>query len=79
MTTIQVKASRSYEVKIGRGLLTSLGEEAARLIRGRTAAIVSDSNVAPIYLDRVKTSLEAAGFRTCEFVFPAGEKTEKLI
>ena len=76
MTTIQVKASRSYEVKIGRGLLASLGGEAADLVRGRTAAIVSDSNVTPLYLDRVKTSLEAAGFRTCEFVFPAGESSK---
>ncbi len=76
MTTIQVKASRSYEVKIGRGLLTSLGEETAQLIRGRTAAIVSDTNVAALYLDRVKTSMEAAGFRTCEFVFSAGEPSK---
>lgn len=76
MTTIQVKASHAYEVKIGRGLLSSLGTEAAELIQGRAAAIVSDSNVAPLYLDRVKASLEAAGFRTCEFVFPAGESSK---
>ena len=71
MTTIQVKASRSYEVKIGRGLLSSLGTEAAGLIQGRKAAIVSDSNVAPLYLEKVTASLEGAGFRTCSFVFPA--------
>ncbi len=73
MTTVQVKASRSYEVKIGRGLLDTLGVEAAGLVKGRSAAIVSDSNVAPLYLDREKARLEEAGFRTCEFVFPAGE------
>ena len=76
MTTIQVKASRSYEVKIGRGLLSSLGREAADLVRGRTAAIVSDSNVAPLYLNQVKTSLEEAGFRACSFVFDAGESSK---
>ncbi|MBR2491627.1 MAG: 3-dehydroquinate synthase [Ruminiclostridium sp.] len=76
MTTIQVKASRAYEVKIGRGLLSSLGTEAAGLVTGRSAAIVSDTNVAPLYLDRVKTSLTEAGFRTCEFVFPAGESSK---
>ena len=76
MTTIQVKASRSYEVKIGRGLLASLGREAADLVRGRTAAIVSDSNVAPLYLNQVKTSLEEAGFRACSFVFDAGESSK---
>ena len=76
MTTVQVKASRSYEVKIGRGLLETLGHEAAGLVKGRSAAIVSDTNVAPLYLDRVKTSLEKAGFRTCAFVFPAGESSK---
>ena len=76
MTTVQVKASRSYEVKIGRGLLEPLGHEAAGLVKGRSAAIVSDTNVAPLYLDRVKTSLEKEGFRTCAFVFPAGESSK---
>ena len=73
MTTVSVRASRSYEVKVGRGLLDTLGAEAAALLKGRTAAIVSDSNVAPLYLDRTKASLEQAGFRVCSFVFPAGE------
>ena len=73
MRTVSVKASRSYEVKISRDLLKTVGAEAASLIKGRTAAIVSDSNVAPLYLEQTKASLESAGFRTCSFVFPAGE------
>lgn len=68
-----MKASRSYEVKIGRDLLKTVGGEAASLIKGRTAAIVSDSNVAPLYLEQTRASLESAGFRTYSFVFPAGE------
>ena len=73
MRTVSVKASRSYEVKIGRDLLKTVGAEAASLMKGRAAAIVSDSNVAPLYLEQTKASLESAGFRTCSFVFPAGE------
>lgn len=73
MRTVSVKASRSYEVKIGRDLLKTLGAEAASLLKGRAAAIVSDSNVAPLYLEQTKVSLESAGFRTCSFLFPAGE------
>jgi 3-dehydroquinate synthase len=73
MTTVTVKASHTYEVKIGRGLLDTLGQETASLIKGRSAAIVSDSNVAPLYLHRARVNLEEAGFRVCEFVFPAGE------
>ena len=68
MTTVTVKASQTYEVKIGRGLLETVGQETAALLKGRQAAIVSDTNVAPLYLDRVQASLEGAGFQVCSFI-----------
>ena len=73
MTTVTVRASRPYEVTIGRGLLDPVGRQAAGQWKGRSAAVVSDSTVAPLYLNRVKDSLERAGFRVHSFVFPAGE------
>lgn len=50
-----------------------MGRQAAGQWKGRSAAVVSDSTVAPLYLNRVKDSLERAGFRVHSFVFPAGE------
>lgn len=76
MTTVSVKASKSYDVTISRGLLDTVGERAAALLRGRSVAVVSDSNVAPLYLDRVERSLENAGFRVVSFVFRAGEASK---
>ena len=73
MTTVTVRASRPYEVTIGRGLLDTVGRQAAGQWKGRSVAVVSDSTVAPLYLNRVKDSLERAGFRVHSFVFPAGE------
>ena len=73
MTTVTVRASRPYEVTIGRGLLDTVGWQAAGQWKGRSAAVVSDSTVAPLYLTRVKDSLERAGFQVHSFVFPAGE------
>ena len=73
MTTVTVRASRPYEVTIGRGLLDTVGRQAAGQWKGRSAAVVADSTVAPLYLNRVKDSLERAGFRVHSFVFPAGE------
>lgn len=73
MTTVTVRVSRPYEVTIGRGLLDTVGRQAAGQWKGRSAAVVSDSTVAPLYLNRVKDSLERAGFRVHSFVFPAGE------
>ena len=76
MTTVTVKASQTYDVTIGRGLLATVGRTAAACFRGRTAAIVSDTNVAPRYLNAVADSLKGDGFRVCSFVFPAGEENK---
>ena len=73
MTTVTVRASRPYEVTIGRGLRDTVGRQGGGQWNGRSAAVVSDSTVAPLYLNRVKDSLERAGFRVHSFVFPAGE------
>lgn len=76
MRTITVKASRNYDVLIGSGLLTSLGDHAARLTKAKKAAIISDSNVWPIYGKVTQDSLQKAGFEVCNFVFPAGEESK---
>ena len=62
MTTVTVRASRPYEVTIGRGLLDTVGRQAAGQWKGRSAAVVSDSTVAPLYLNRVKGQPGAGGF-----------------
>ena len=76
METLTVEASRTYEVKIGAGLLDRAGELSAPLVAGRDAVIVSDSNVWPLYGRRVADSLTRAGFRVGEFIFPAGEASK---
>lgn len=76
MKTITVSASKKYDVKIGSGLLSSLGREAAQVCKVGTAAIVSDSTVWPLYGETAKASLEEAGFRVVHYVFPAGEESK---
>ena len=73
MKTIQICASKEYNVKIGYGLLPSLGTEVAALCKTGTAAIVSDTNVWPLYGQTAQASLENAGYRVVSYVFPAGE------
>jgi 3-dehydroquinate synthase len=41
-------------------------------------ALVSDSNVAPLYAGPVKESLEAAGIAVSTITFPAGEEHKRL-
>ena len=78
MKTIHVTASREYDVCIGPGLLDECGERIAAVTGKRTAAVVTDSTVAPLYADKVCASLERAGFDLCRTVFPAGEASKTL-
>lgn len=73
MKTVQVNASRNYEVIIGSGILSALGEHIFPLGNFRKVCIVSDTNVWPLYGETVTKSLTHAGYETVQFVFPAGE------
>ena len=68
MRTVRVNAaSQSYDVLIGKDAVTSLGEQAKTLCPGALKAlIVSETNVAPLYLDAVKAQLEGAGFEVID-------------
>ncbi len=76
METIRINASKKYDVVIGKGVLSSLGEKCVSLFGKSKAVIVTDSNVAPLWLGKAKSSLENAGIGTVEFVFPAGEESK---
>lgn len=76
MKTVNISASRNYEVKIDRGLLDRAGEELRGLTRTDGIAVVTDSNVAPLYLDRLQKSLASAKYQVRRFVFPAGENSK---
>ncbi len=76
MKTITVSASKTYEVKIGDRMLCSLGAETAAVCKPGKAAIISDSNVWPLYGDIAEKSLQSAGFQTVSYVFPAGEASK---
>ena len=76
MKTVPVNTAKSYEVKIGAGLLCRLGDEAAAVCKGKTAVIISDSNVFPLYGEIASKSLEKSGFSVISYVFPAGEASK---
>ena len=76
MTSVTVNASKTYEIKIGPNLLTTIGSEVTRLKNVQKICIVSESTVWPLYGKTVCDSLEAAGFYLCTFQFPAGEESK---
>lgn len=76
MKTITVTASKSYQVIIGTELLSQLGSYAGSVSKAQKVAIISDSNVWPIYGKSAAESLLDAGFEVCNHVFPAGEESK---
>lgn len=69
---------RRYGIEIGAGLLDRAGALCAPLIPARRAVVVSDAIVAPLHLDRVVRSLEAAGIRAATVIVPAGESSKEF-
>ena len=76
MKTVSVHASRSYEIRIGRGLLQGAGEQIHAVTDAKKVMLVSDDAVWPLYGGAVRRSLETAGLTVCSFVFPHGESSK---
>jgi 3-dehydroquinate synthase len=69
---------RSYSIQIGNRLLPRLGTECRKLSLGRRCAVITDSNVAPLYADHAMRCLAAAGFEPLLVTVPAGERSKSL-
>ena len=62
MRTVHVGTGRPYDIDIERGLLDKAGEYAKRLSDAKRVVLVTDTNVAPLYQQRILHSLSACGF-----------------
>ena len=72
-------ATQRYDVLVGDGVLG--GARRSRWLRcagGGHVVVVSDENVAPLYLETVQRVLRAAGFEVSQVVIPAGERQKTL-
>ena len=69
---------RSYDVRVGAGLLDELGQAVADLPDVTSTVVISDSTVAELYAGRAVRSLTAAGLAASAIEFPAGEANKTL-
>jgi 3-dehydroquinate synthase len=69
---------RSYDIIIGRGQLTSLGQRIALLRPGARAAIVTDETVARHHLAATQAALAAAGIGATSVTVPPGESSKSF-
>ncbi len=68
--------NRSYSIEVGRGLLARAAELFTPVLAQKRVFIVTDSNVAPLYLTPLTERLKAAGIRSDHVVVPAGEASK---
>jgi 3-dehydroquinate synthase len=68
---------RSYDIHVGNGLLDSC-ELLIRHIPKKRAAIISNTTVAPLYLQSLRTKLSIAGVETISVILPDGEQHKSI-
>lgn len=78
MSVVKVNVGGGYDVVIESGLADRCGEILKNTLGNCRLAVITDSNVAPLYLSRVTQSLEKSGFAVCSYVFRAGESSKHL-
>ncbi len=78
MERIIINGSSSYEVIIDRGLLSSVGDILLNKVGGEKALIVTDSNVAGLYLNVLADSLREFGYEVVDIVLPPGEESKDI-
>ena len=64
---------RAYPIHIGRGLLGQ-GDLLMPFLRQPKVAIVSNTTVAPLYLERLSAALRQGGVETLDIILPDGEQ-----
>lgn len=76
MKKLTVNVNEVYDILIEKGLLKKTGELVKTVLNCKRIALISETNVYPIYGDEVKSSLEAQGYEVFTYVFKAGESSK---
>ncbi len=71
-------AGSRYPALVGSALVEQVAKRVHKYLTCKSCAIISDSNVAPLFADRIKQSLVSAGFEPTLITIPAGEKSKTL-
>ncbi len=78
---INISDEVPYDVRIGSEVLGGLGAYCKRIesvAHAPRMLVITDSNVAPLYLERAKDSLRQEGYRVSDIVVAAGEESKSL-
>jgi 3-dehydroquinate synthase len=77
VTTVEIHSNQhSYQALVGSQLLAQIGGLISQEVRHGRCAIISDTNVAPLFAGSLIKSLEASGFQPVLITVPAGESSK---
>lgn len=69
---------RSYEILIGDNLVATAGSHIKQVLSGKKVIIVSDENVAPVWLERLLSSFSGIDVSVHTLILPASETTKSF-
>lgn len=78
---VQIPGESAYDVRVGDSILSSLGAECrkvAAVAECPQLLLLSDSNVAPLYMSAAKNSLVGAGYKVSDVTVGAGEASKSV-
>lgn len=73
---ISVKATRKYDIFIGRGIIADIGNIISPILGKCRLAVLTDSNVDALYGSAMMEYLASAGYDACKYVIPTGEASK---
>jgi 3-dehydroquinate synthase len=77
MSSLRVNLpGREYDILCENGCLDRAGALLRPILRGKLAVVVTDSNVSPLYANRLARSLHLGGFQAAILEIPAGEQSK---
>ncbi|MBQ7953565.1 MAG: 3-dehydroquinate synthase, partial [Clostridia bacterium] len=71
-------SSKKYNIHIGKGILLQSGEIIKGLGFNGKLLIVTDDNVAPLYLEKVENSIKDSGIEAFHVILPNGEEHKNM-
>jgi len=79
MSIVHIKLDdRSYDIHIGRGVLSDAGALISKACKAKSALVVTNKRIGELYSDGIVQSLESAGIAAHVMIVPAGERYKTL-
>ncbi len=79
MKKLKVNAqSAQYDILIEKGILRRCAQYITPIVRGKRLMVITDTNVAPLYLSTVLSAFENTDFIVSTHIFKAGEQNKNL-